>query len=604
MDIEKVLKELDSLPLSEQPDSPGIFLEEKIKLAHDEGDYSSEITLLNEMIGYCRYAGKYDAASQYSDAVLKLCQDMKLEGTISYATTLLNIANADRAAGRLDRSGEFYKRVEQIYDEQLDEKDYLYAALYNNMSLLYQTNNDYVSAVDALEKSLTIIGKIPGEEAAVAITHTNLAQALLRLDRIEEGKNHLISAEYIFEELGGDDFHYPGCLNALGDVSYLEGNLRNALKYYERALELLYDTVGDEAPSYQIVRANYDTVKRAALNMNEELIDSIDSIAKKYDDTQRDEQVIEASAALAGQGIELSRKYYEKYGFEMIHEQFFEYEDRMTIGLVGKGSECFGFDDEYSKDHDYGPGFCIWLDDEDYRKIGDRLQRAYDLLPNEFMGYKRIATEAKDGRRTGVFRSVEFYSHILNVDEKLITNCADGDVNDIIELCEAVKEEDLATVTNGVLFNKGYGIFVRLREQLSYYPDSLWRRRLAVKLHECAQLGQYNYQRMLDRQDKVAADIILGKYMESILQLTYLINKKYAPYYKWLKRGVGKLDTLAVIGDILDAIHDMNKDDERIPMTIEIIATQVAAALRDMGLCTEVSENENFLDTYSDALLG
>ena len=85
-------------------------------------------------------------------------------------------------------------------------------------------------------------------------------------------------------------------------------------------------------------------------------------------------------------GLELSRRYYEEFGAAMIEEQFPDYKDRIAVGLVGHGSECFGFDDEISLDHDYGPGFCMWLTDEDEAEIGFRLFRAYSKLPREFCG--------------------------------------------------------------------------------------------------------------------------------------------------------------------------------------------------------------------------
>ena len=60
-------------------------------------------------------------------------------------------------------------------------------------------------------------------------------------------------------------------------------------------------------------------------------------------------------------GLELSKRYYEEYGQAMIQRHFRQYEERIAAGLVGMGSECFGFDDEISRDHDWGPAFCIWL---------------------------------------------------------------------------------------------------------------------------------------------------------------------------------------------------------------------------------------------------
>ena len=60
-------------------------------------------------------------------------------------------------------------------------------------------------------------------------------------------------------------------------------------------------------------------------------------------------------------GLEAARRLYAEKGAAIIHEHFPEYEGRIAVGLAGSGSQCLGFDDEISRDHDFEPGFCLWL---------------------------------------------------------------------------------------------------------------------------------------------------------------------------------------------------------------------------------------------------
>ena len=97
-------------------------------------------------------------------------------------------------------------------------------------------------------------------------------------------------------------------------------------------------------------------------------------------------------------GLALSKKYYEEYGRTMISETVPELTDRAAVGLAGDGSQCFGFDDEISLDHDYGPGFCMWISRETYDKIGTFLQEEYNKLPKTFRGITRKDMENGKGR--------------------------------------------------------------------------------------------------------------------------------------------------------------------------------------------------------------
>ena len=68
-------------------------------------------------------------------------------------------------------------------------------------------------------------------------------------------------------------------------------------------------------------------------------------------------------------GLQLAKGFYEEYGVPMIAEKFKEYEDKIAVGFVGEGSERFGFDDIYSRDHDFGPGFSMWVTKSTYDLI-------------------------------------------------------------------------------------------------------------------------------------------------------------------------------------------------------------------------------------------
>lgn len=82
----------------------------------------------------------------------------------------------------------------------------------------------------------------------------------------------------------------------------------------------------------------------------------------------------------------------------MIHEKFSEYERRIAVGFAGEGSDCFGFDDEISMDHDYGLGFCIWLTDEDFESIGSSLQEEYQNLIETYSNNESLHLFLDHGR--------------------------------------------------------------------------------------------------------------------------------------------------------------------------------------------------------------
>lgn len=236
-------------------------------------------------------------------------------------------------------------------------------------------------------------------------------------------------------------------------------------------------------------------------------------------------------------GIEISERFYLEYGMPMLKERFSETLPFLAIGLIGSGSECFGFDDGISRDHDFEPGFCIFLPDEAVvdRRTAFALERAYSKLPSEFMGIRREPLSPVGGNRHGVIRLNEFL--------KAKTGCEDGELT--FSDWFTVPEQSLAEITNGRVFFDGYGELSKIRERLAYMPEDVRLKKLAGELVLMGQAGQYNYPRLLLRGELAGAQLAIFEFVRSAIHAVFLINRVYTPYYKWSFRALSQLPALS-----------------------------------------------------------
>ena len=272
-------------------------------------------------------------------------------------------------------------------------------------------------------------------------------------------------------------------------------------------------------------------------------------------------------------GLELCREYYELVGAPALAAVCPDYLDHCAVGLVGEGSECFGFDDEISRDHDWGPGFCIWLTEEDDAKYGDDLRRAYAALPPEYRGFRRLRESAMTAGRVGVLTVGVFYARFLGLPRAPET----------LREWRYMPQEGLATVTNGEIWSDRVGTFTGIRDEiLAYYPEDLRRKKLAAKCALAAQAGQYNYLRCLRRGEDVGAFLALARFVENIHAAIFLLNHRYMPYYKWAQRALAALPIVgAQAAPLIDALARREGDGVE---TVERISALVIEQLRREGL--------------------
>ena len=230
-------------------------------------------------------------------------------------------------------------------------------------------------------------------------------------------------------------------------------------------------------------------------------------------------------------GLELSRNYYFEVAEPSLKTRFPDLYPRIAAGLVGNGSECFGYDDEVSRDHDWGVDFYLWLSQEDEWRIQDLKawkQQLFQQNPPEFSRHRSAY-----GATINVMTNGTFYKQLIGTP---------GRPENLQQWLRA-PEENLALAINGDVFVDNLGEFTKMRnELLEYIPEDLRRKRIAAKCMLIAQTGQYNHRRMAGRGDFVAVRTALSKFNDHVIALVFLLNRVYRPYYKWAFRRMSELE--------------------------------------------------------------
>lgn len=577
-DAEAFLKGLDAIfEGHEGATKAEPYLLQAMDDAENAGDDAGLLTVLNETMGFYRSQGRHEDNQWIVQRSIELALRMRLEGTEAWTTTLINAATSMRAAGRYDQAEDLYHQAIDSAKATLSPTDRRMAALHNNLSMLYSETGRPEQALHELEAALRVLEAAsvdPSNDIDIAATHTNIALILLELPaderhtgssgetehagapsnrmtppatssdsptdnstpaaaRLDEAMRHARQSLDIYRTAGQEHAgHYASALAGYAQVCLAAGHADEAVRRYRQALSVIEENYGRDNDYYRITAANL--VQAQEQTAESELSGVIATPGTATPDAAASSGTVPSgnTPARTIPGLKLARAYWQEFGKPLIAERYPEYQGRIAAGLVGHGSECYGFDDELSHDHDFGPGFCLWLTDEDYAAIGERLQADYESLPDTFMGFgpkSQTARAQGAGRRVGVFRIGDFFESI--------TGYRQAPPADRPHEWLMLDEPTLAAATNGEVFADPLGAFSKTRQGFKLMPEDVRLSLISRRLGMIAQAGQYNLPRMLQRGDGAAAWCAINEFAEAVASLVFLINTPvsagYMPYYKW-----------------------------------------------------------------------
>ncbi len=233
-------------------------------------------------------------------------------------------------------------------------------------------------------------------------------------------------------------------------------------------------------------------------------------------------------------GLELSRAFYDEIVAALVGDV------PHAAALIGTGSDVLGLDTPRSTDHGWGPRLQVFVDAEDVAAVQARIEGG---LPVEFGGWPtRFGwDDVPETHHVTVCPLAEWLVEGLRFDPRSGVRLRDW---------LATPQQALLEVTRGAVFHDEAGELAAVRTALAWYPDDIWLWLLACQWRRIDQEEPF-VGRAAEVGDELGSRVVAARLARDLVRLCFLLERRYAPYSKWLGTAFRELDSYVTIGDSL-----------------------------------------------------
>lgn len=243
-------------------------------------------------------------------------------------------------------------------------------------------------------------------------------------------------------------------------------------------------------------------------------------------------------------GLQLSKRLY----LEIVRPIFDDYFPNVSYGaaLIGWGSEVLGYDDPISTDHNWGPRLQLFLSPFTYGDIGASiLERLDEHMPPFLHGYPTRFVVSVPAHQRGLEEMgllSEKHNVVLTTVSTFFQTYLGCEPEATLRPVDwlLLPEHRLLTVTSGRVFHDRTGELGRARERFATYPDDVWRYLMAIQWSKLAEQEAF-VGRTGHSGDELGSRLLAARQVQLMLHLCFLIERRYAPYSKWLGRAFSEL---------------------------------------------------------------
>ncbi len=220
-------------------------------------------------------------------------------------------------------------------------------------------------------------------------------------------------------------------------------------------------------------------------------------------------------------GLDLCERFYWEAVQPILAQNFPDL--TVSAALLVSGSEVLGFDTPQSMDHDWGPRVMLFLAEADYPQYRDKVDSLLQAeLPAAFLGFP-MGPEVSIHPAIAIFTIRGFFQDTVHIN-------VEGDITPLDWIL--VPQQQLLGVTAGRVFSDPAGKLEAARLRLAYYPQDVWLylleaqwMRISQEEHFMGRCGQVG--------DELGSRLVAARLVKDLMNLGFLIERKYAPYIKW-----------------------------------------------------------------------
>ena len=265
-------------------------------------------------------------------------------------------------------------------------------------------------------------------------------------------------------------------------------------------------------------------------------------------------------------GLDLGRRFFQEIVRPLLTSAFPTL--RYAAALIGPGSETLGFDTEMSTDHDWGPRLFLFLREEDAAQ-GDVISDLLSYqLPETFADFATSLPPPASPKVSMITRLLTgpVKHRVIPISVRDFVRVQLG--YDLTLPLEAVDwltfpSHALGEMVAGEVYHDDIGELSAVRTRLEWYPYDVWLYLLACGWQR---IGQEEH--LMPRAgyvgDEPGSALIGSRLVRDIMNLCFLMEKRYAPYAKWFGTAFQRLQCAQEIGPLLWRAQQASTWSERV----------------------------------------